>query len=179
MKDWNIIIADRLALLPRYRDITEDGSIRLISLVEQSLNKIGAKVYFPRERVAITRLNRRIKVDRSLLYSYAFVRGAEHHDIRNAKGVYKLLEDIDGNAASVSERTVERFRRNERYGKYDQTSRGRAEGLLTVGTRVRVLAGKFEGYTGVVRRSTGIEKARVFLADKFVVHLPIDILSDA
>lgn len=179
MTNWNIIIADRLALVPKYRDVMEDGSIRLISLVEQSLNKIGAQVYFPRERIAITRLNRRIKVNRSLLYSYAFVSsGAEHHDIRNAKGVYKLLEDIDGNVANVSERTVERFRRNERYGVYDQTSRSKHAGLLTVGTRVRVLAGKFEGYTGVVRRSTGIEKARVFLADKFVVHLPIDILVD-
>ena len=72
-----------------------------------------------------------------------------------------------------------RFRRNERYGVYDQTKRGRVQGLLKVGSKVRVMEGAFEGYTGVVRRSSGIEMVRVFLAKKFVVHLPIDSLEDA
>lgn len=174
MKIWHIIIADRLALVQKYRDFAEDGSVRLISLVEQSLNKIGAQVYFPRERIAITRLNRRIKVDRSLLYSYAFVTGAEHHDIREAKGVYKLLEDIDGKVAKVSSRAVDRFKCLERYGEYDCTRRGKHTGGLRRGQQVLVVDGHWVDWKGVVERC-GAFKAHVDMGS-MVIEFPVDVL---
>lgn len=179
MTEWYLIYADSHALKPT---VKQKDSI--ISLIEFSLLKLGHQVYFPREKIAITRLFsriKRIKVERALLDSYVFVGvqpGACFHKISQATGVYQILEDVDGNHAQVSQQQVDRFRRNERYGMYDQTKRSNGQGLLKVGSRVRVLEGQFEGYTGIVRRSGGIEKARVFLAEKYVVHLPIDSLAD-
>lgn len=173
MTEWYLITADRHALNPTIRH--ENGL--LLSWLEVSLNMLGHQVYCPRETIAITRLNRRIKVKRSLLYQYVFL-GVEpdacFYRIGQIKGVYQILEYASGKRAQVSEDQVMRFRRNERYGVYDQTKRSRGHGLLKAGSKVRVLEGQFEGYTGIVRRSGGIEKVRVFLADKFVVQLPID-----
>lgn len=178
MTEWYLITADSHSLKPTIKQ--ESGL--LLSMVEFSLRMLGHEVYCPREKIAVTRLNKRIKVERSLLFEYVFLGvqpGACFYRIREAKGVYQILEDMDGNLAKVGADLVERFRRNERYGMYDATRRNKGQGLLKVGSKVRVLEGQFEGYTGVVRRSGGIEKARVFLADKFVVHVPIDSLADA
>ncbi len=178
MIKWYLIAANSHALKPAIKQM--DGPI--LSMVEFSLMELGHQVYCPREKVAVTRLNRRVKVERALLFQYVFLGvgpGACFYLISKAKGVYRILEDMDGCHAQVNYRDVERFRRNERYGMYDQTKRSKDHGLLKVGSKVRVLEGQFEGYTGIVRRSGGIEKARVFLGNQFVVTLPIDNLADA
>jgi len=46
-----------------------------------------------------------------------------------------------------------------------------------VDCKVKVLDGQFAGYTGIVRRCSSLQKARVFLANKFIVHIPIDSLA--
>lgn len=178
MTEWYLITADNHAL--RLTVPQENG--RLLSMVEFSLKMLGHQSYCPRETVAVTRLNKRIKVKRALLYQYVFLGvepGACFYRICQVKGVYQILEYASGKRAQISEDQVMRFRRNERYGVYDQTKRSKRQGLLKVGSRVRVLEGTFEGYTGIVRRSSGIETVRVFLAGKYVVHLPIDSLIDA
>lgn len=164
MIEWYLVVANHLGM----------------KTVEASLNALGCQVYYPREKILVTRLNKRIKIERSLLYKYIFVgkgREIRFYDIREAKGVAQLLDDMNGRPAQIESQTIERFQRNERYGKYDYTSRSRRQGLLKVDARVRVLDGQFEGYTGIVRRCSGSEKARIFLANKFVVHIPIDSLA--
>jgi len=178
MTEWYLVTADNHAL--RLTIPHENG--RLLSMIEFSLNILGHQAYCPRETIAVTRLNRRIKVKRALLYQYVFLGvepGACFYRIGQIKGIYQILEDAEGRRVQVRADQVERFRRNERYGVYDQTRRNRGSGLLEVGSKVRVLYGQFEGYTGIVRRSSGIENVRVFLANKFVVHLPIDSLINA
>ncbi len=148
-----------------------------MNTAEASLAAVGCQVYYPREKIMVTRLNKRIKVERGLLYKYMFVGkepGISFYDIGEARGVQRLLDDMDGRPAQIASEIVERFKRNERYGIYDYTGRRRRKGLLKVGSKVRVLDGQFEGYMGIVRRSAGTETIRVFLAEKFVVHVPID-----
>jgi len=161
MIEWYLVVADHLGM----------------NTAEASLTALGCQVYYPREKIMVTRLNKRVKVERGLLYKYMFVgreTGISFYDIGEARGVQRLLDDMDGRPAKIAADIVERFRRNERYGKYDYTTRDRRKGLLPVGSEVRVLDGQFEGYTGIVRRSGGTDKIRVFLAEKFVVHIPID-----
>lgn len=166
MVQWYLVVADHLGM----------------NTAEASLTALGCQVYYPKERIMVTRLNRRVKVERSLLYKYMFVGrapGVSFYDIGEARGVQRLLDDMDGRPARIASEIVDLFRRNECYGKYDYTSRKRRQGLLKVGSRVRVLDGQFEDYTGIVRRCSGTEKVRVFLAEKFVVQIPIDSVAYA
>lgn len=159
--DWYLVVADR----------------RGMNTAEASLRQLGHEVYYPRETIAATRMNRRVKIERSLLYKYIFVGvrpGSSFYDISEAKGVYQLLEDADGRPALIREQDVERFRRDERYGLFDKTSRGKEP--IPRGAEVVVLEGAFQGWKGVVRRCHKFNKARVFLGGKIIVEISIDQL---
>jgi len=167
MNGWYLVIADSLGM----------------GLAEKSLRALGCQVYYPREKIMAMRLGKRIKVERSLLYRYMFVGvvpGISYYDLSMAKGVARVLEDMNERPAEIPDEVVERFQFNERCGQYDHTSRKRRLGLsgagLKEGSKVRVLDGQFEGYTGIVRRSSSLDRVRVFLAEKFIVQVPLDNL---
>ncbi len=115
MIEWYLVVADHLGM----------------NTAEASLAALGCQVYYPRERIMVTRLSKRVKVERGLLYKYMFV-GREpdisFYDISEARGVQRLLDDMDGRPAKIDADIVERFRRNERYGKYDYTTKDRRKG---------------------------------------------------
>ena len=164
MTDWYLIVFDRHG----------------IATACMSLRAIGCEVYFPREKVAVTRLNRRVKIERPLLYKYAFVKGNDPHAIEDSRGVYRVLRDYTTDRfATVSERQVERFRRDERAGKFDSTIRQRMEGPYKPKTRVRVIDGPFRDCMGETRRYASLEVVRVWLEGRFIAKIHVDALEVA
>lgn len=156
---YYLIIADRMGM----------------GTAEASLAALGYELYYPREKIAVTRLNRRVKIERPLLYKYAFVKGDNPHAIQDAKGVFQVLRDYTtGKFALVSERTVERFRRKERYGEYDRTRRGKRSAVLKAGQPVMIVDGHWINWQGVVERC-GAFKAHVDMGS-MVIEFPVDVL---
>lgn len=146
-----------------------------------SLESLGHEVYPPREKISIIRLSKRIKVEKALLHEYLFlgiVPGSELYPIRNARGVLKLMNDIDGNPEQISQRTVERFRKDERKGIHDYTRRGNGGKPFKRGTCVSVIAGPWDNWGGDIA-SCGLSHAWVNIVGEtstMRIKLPVDDL---
>lgn len=180
---WYLAVAHRNSVLSSVdhdkRD--EDGERIALFRAEKELTEMGCAVYYPRETVSAIRLNRRVKIDRTLLYNYVFVglpEGMDVEEVDQAKGVYKVLRDMNGDYAEVSVFKVARFQSRELQDEFDRTVRTKSENPLKHGDRVRFTSGNLIGYIGTVVRTLGHRKAVVDLIGGRRTHAPIECLED-
>ena len=179
---WYLAVAHRNSVLASVDHDKRDEGDNPVSLfrAEKELTELGCHVYYPRETIPANRLNRRIKIDRTLLYSYVFVgipEGIHLYDVEQARGIYRILTYANGKPAPIDPADVERFRRNEQRGVYDSTKKRTQP--FKPNERVRVSEGPFTGMTGLVRRCGRHNIVRVFLEGKHVVHFPFEHLMPA
>jgi len=180
---WYLAVAHRNSVLASVDHDKRDEGDNPVSLfrAEKELTELGCHVYYPRETVPANRLNRRIKIDRTLLYNYIFVgipEGVDVEDVDQARGVYQVLRDMDGNYAEVGVIHVARFQQRELQKEFNRTVRTVRPDPLEKDDRVKFISGKLIGYVGTVIACLGQRKARIDLGGKRTIVAPIACLEN-
>lgn len=170
MSDWYVIRLKPGAARDAKRRSWHPARVGPVSIVEQALSDAGFEHYLPRLRMEILhhRTNKIITKAYPLYTGYAFVRvpDGDHERVRGCDGVASVL-GIRGEPWAIPESVIVDSRQGEAEGRFnvrlprdEGTKPGRAARKETMaafprGAAVRIKAGPFHGFSGLVEDAVG------------------------
>lgn len=122
------------------------------------LGKYVSEVLIPTEKVSVTRGGKKVTKDRTLFSGYVFVKailtGEVQYELRNTSNVIDFLRGRAKNSEPESLRESEVMRMLGAADALNESSESSEESYL-VGEAVKVTAGPFTGFSGVVKEVIG------------------------
>ncbi|MBO5445772.1 MAG: transcription termination/antitermination factor NusG [Muribaculaceae bacterium] len=122
------------------------------------LGKYVSEVLIPTEKVSVTRGGKKVTKDRTLFSGYVFVKaimtGEVQYELRNTSNVIDFLRGRAKNSEPESLRESEVMRMLGAADALNESPEA-AEDSYLVGEAVKVTAGPFTGFSGVVKEVNG------------------------
>lgn len=122
------------------------------------LGKYVSEVLIPTEKMSVTRGGKKVTKDRTLFSGYVFVKailtGEVQYELRNTSNVIDFLRGRAKNSEPESLRESEVMRMLGAADALNESSESSEESYL-VGEAVKVTAGPFTGFSGVVKEVIG------------------------
>lgn len=122
------------------------------------LGKYVSEVLIPTEKMSVTRGGKKVTKDRTLFSGYVFVKailtGEVQYELRNTSNVIDFLRGRAKNSKPESLRESEVMRMLGAADALNESSESSEESYL-VGEAVKVTAGPFTGFSGVVKEVIG------------------------